>query len=89
MPRNGSRNGGGAVGGLGPRNGAARGQEPRNKRQPTSNKKESEEGKNGLVGAQTMMMAKQNEANKAQSGAKTTTNLTAMVAAYLVMGISR
>jgi hypothetical protein len=29
---------------------------------------------------------KQTEANKAQSGAKMTTNLTAMVATYLVMG---
>ena len=50
-----------------------------------------EERKSGLVkdGAQTMTMAKQNEANKAQSGAKTTTNLTAMVATYLVDGGSR
>jgi hypothetical protein len=39
-----------------------------------------------------MTMAKQNEANKAnkaQSGAKTTTNPTAMVATYLVVEGSR
>jgi hypothetical protein len=53
------------------------------------------ERKSGL-GKQTMTMAKQkkkqneaNKANKAQFGAKTTTNLTAIVATYLVVGGSR
>jgi hypothetical protein len=57
-------------------------------------KERKKERKSGLVkdGAQTMTMAKQNEANKAnkaQSGAKTTTNPTAMVATYLVVEGSR
>jgi hypothetical protein len=60
-----------------PRNGAARVLEPRNKRQPTSNKKESEERKKDRVrsannddGETKEKQNEANKANKARSGEK-------------------
>jgi hypothetical protein len=63
--------------------------------QQATRRRAKKERKIGLE-TQTMTMAKQkkkqneaNKANKAQSGAKTTTNLTVIVATYLVVGGSR
>jgi hypothetical protein len=66
------------------RSGAARGLEPRNKRQQAARKRVKKERKIRL-GAQTLMtMVTQKQTKHNQR--KTTTNLTTMVATYLVLG---